>query len=144
MEQGQKETIKWIAILTIGGLVLYNVGKKLGIFSDNAPTTPTADINTPKASDYTHTPGFDPKGLINQIVNDWTTFGGDPFNILFSQIKSSIATQGDWQNFSQSFTAEYNETIGDYITSWLQHAPWATVSKNELAELIGYINNLPL
>jgi hypothetical protein len=144
MEQTQKETIKWIAIIGVGGLVVYNVGKKLGIFSDNTPTSPNVDTNTPKASDYTHTPNFNPQGLINQIVNDWTAFGGDPFPILFNQIKQSVKTQGDWQTFNLAFTAIYKESVGDYITSWIQHAPWAAVSKSELTQLITYINNLPL
>jgi hypothetical protein len=147
MDNSQKETIKWVAIVGIGGLILYNVGKKLGIFSDTstpAPTSPNADKNTPTAKDYTHTPGFNAKILIDKIVNDWTTFGGDPFDILFSQIKSSVASQGDWQVLSNTFQSMYDTTIGDYITSWLKHAPWATVSKSELAELIAYINNLPL
>ena len=147
MTTAQKETIKWVGIATVGGLLLYNVGKKLGIFSDasnSLPTNPTADTNTPKASDYTHTKGFDATGLINRIVNDWTTFGGDPFNTIFSQIKATVNTQGDWQVFNNAFNARYNEHATDYMSSWIEHAPWATVSKSEISQLVSYINSLPL
>jgi hypothetical protein len=144
MQQAQKETLKWIGIITIGGLVLYNVGKKLGIFSENLPTTPNAEGNTPTAKDYTHTPGFNPQALVKQIIDDWNTLGGDPFDKIFSQIKSNIATQGDWQTFSQAFVTETNETPTNYMTSWWDHALWATLSKSEVAQIVNYVNTLPL
>ncbi len=144
LSKSQLETIKWVAIVAIGGTVLYNIGSKFGLFGNAKPLPPNPELNTPQGSDYTHTDGFDAQALINAIVQDWTTFGGDPFAVVFSQIKSAVETQGDWQTFNNTFLSQKGVGALDYITSWLQHAPWAVVSNNEESQIVSYINNLPL
>jgi hypothetical protein len=142
--RSQLNVLKWVGIVTIGGVVVYKLGSKFGLFGNGKPSPPNPELDTPEGYQYTHTSGFDAQALINAIVQDWTPFGGDVFAVVFSQIKSAVQTQGDWQTFNNTFLSEKGVGALDYITSWLQHAPWAVVTNNEEAQIVSYINNLPL
>jgi len=141
---GEKTALTWVAIIAIGGIVVYKIGTSLGLLGSNTATPPSADTNTPSAADYTHSDNFDDQSLASMIAGDWNTFGGDPFDTIFTQIKTYVQTQGDWQTLNATMNSQYGDTVENYIHSWVKHAPWATVTNAELTQLTQYINSLPL
>jgi hypothetical protein len=147
LNEPQKQIIKWVAIIGIGGVIIYKAGSKLGLFTEPL-NQPNADINLPKAKDYTHSPNFEPAATANKIKDFFGWFSGDPFTELFAYIKRTIRTQGDWQDANQAFNNLYGEDIFKYMQDLgggvLPIPFWAELTTAELNQISNYINKLPL
>jgi len=147
MQESQKEAIKWIAIIGVGGYVLYTIGKKLGLITPSIDL-PNATTNTPTAKDYTHTNGFDSATIAKNIYDSFSITHGDPFDKVFAIIKANVKSQGDWQSLDNSFQTLYGEELikyfGDLNSGYLPVAFWETLSSTEINQIVTYINQLPL
>ena len=147
MQESQKETIKWIAIIGIGGFIIYKIAAKFGLVSESIKL-PDATTNTPTAKDYTHTAGFDSATIAKNIYDSFSVIHGDPFDKVFTIIKANVKSQGDWQSLDNSFQTLYGEELikyfGDLNSGYLPVAFWETLSTTEINQIVTYINNLPL
>jgi len=147
MQEPQKEAIKWIAIIGVGGFIIYKIASKFGLISELI-TLPNASTNTPTAKDYTHTAGFDSATIAQNIYDSFSFTHSDPFDKVFAIIKANVKSQGDWQSLDNSFQTLYGEELikyfGDLDSGYLPVAFWETLSSNEINQIVSYINQLPL